>query len=132
MRISERKWRKSRHVDDYMLFCAKRSNYMKIPRKAKVDHFNFIIKENENDQRQLFKVAKGLCRSFKESLLPEHDSKEKLAKNFGQFFVEKIDKIRDNFGTSKGFDKYYTRDFVIPKLSHFIPVSVEEIQKKLF
>ena len=30
MRISEHKWRKSRHVDDYMLFSAKRSNYTKI------------------------------------------------------------------------------------------------------
>ena len=56
---------------------------MKILRKSKVDHFNFIIKENENDQRQLFKVVKGLCRSFKESPLPEHDSKEELAENFG-------------------------------------------------
>ena len=129
MRISERKWRKSKHVDDYMLFSAKRSNYMKILRKAKVDHFNFIIKENENDQRQLFKVVKGLCGSFNESPLPEHDSKKELAENFGQFFVEKIDKIRDNFGTSEGFDKYDTRDFVIPKLSHFTPVSVEEIHK---
>ena len=51
MSISEREWRKSRHVDDYMLFSAKRSNYMKVLRKAKVDNFNFIIKENENDQR---------------------------------------------------------------------------------
>ena len=50
MRISEQKWRKLRH-DDYMLFSAKRSNYIKILRKAKVDHFNSIIKESENDQR---------------------------------------------------------------------------------
>ena len=62
---------------------------MKILRKAKVDHFNFIIKENENDQTQLFKVVKGLCRSFKESPLPEHDSKEELAENFGQFLWKK-------------------------------------------
>ena len=102
MRISERKWRKSRHVDDYMLFSAKRSNYMKILRnKTKVDNFNSTIKEYENDQRPLFKVVKGVCRSCKESPLPEHDSKEELAENVGQFFVEKIenrqiDKIRDN------------------------------------
>ena len=44
-------------------------------------------------------------------------------------FCEKIDKIRDNFGTSKGFDKYDMSDFVIPKLSQFTPVSVKEIQK---
>ena len=53
----------------------------------KADHFNFIIKEN--DQRQLFKVVKGLCRSFKESPLPKHDSKEELAENLGQLLVEK-------------------------------------------
>ena len=47
MRISEPKWREERHVDDYMLFSAKRSNYMKILKKAKVGHFNFIIKEND-------------------------------------------------------------------------------------
>ena len=47
-----------KHVDNYMLFSAKRSNYMKIQRNAKIYHFNSIIKENEDDQRQLFKVVK--------------------------------------------------------------------------
>ena len=88
-----------------------------------------MTKENENDQRQLFKVVKGLCRSFKESPLPEPDSKEELAENFWQFFVGKIYRIRDNFGSCKGFDKYDTGDFVVPKLSQFTPVSVEEISK---
>ena len=45
-------------------------------------------------------VVKGLCKSFKESPLPEHNSKEELAENFDQFFMRKIDKIRDNVGTS--------------------------------
>ena len=72
-------------------------------------------------------LIKGLCRSFKESPLPEHDSKE-----FWAFFVKKIDKIRDNFGTSEIFNKYDTRDFVVPKLSQLIPVYVEEIPKIVF
>ena len=72
-----------------MLFSAKTSNYMKILRKATVDQFNSIIKENENDQRQLFKAVYGLCRSFKESPLPKHYYKEELAENFGQFFCGK-------------------------------------------
>ena len=62
---------------------------MKMLRKAKVDQLNSIIIENENDQRQLFKVVKVLCRSFKESPEPEHDPKEELAENFGQFFMNK-------------------------------------------
>ena len=56
-----------------MLFFAKRSNQIKIFRKAKIDIFNFIIKENENDQSQLFKVVKGLHRSFNESTLSFND-----------------------------------------------------------
>ena len=43
--------------------------------------------------------------------------------------MEKIAKIRDNFGTSEGFDKYDTKYYVVPKLSQFTPVSVEEIKK---
>ena len=43
--------------------------------------------------------------------------------------MEKIDKIRDNFGTSEGFDNYDSRDFVVPKLSQFTKVSIEEIPK---
>ena len=54
--------------------------------KPKVDHFNFIIKENENDQRQLFKVVKGLCRSLKESPLPEHDCKGRISGEFWSVF----------------------------------------------
>ena len=45
--------------------------------------------------------------------------------------MEKIDKIRDNFGTSEGFDKYNTRAFLYKTAVtvHTMPVSVEEIQK---
>ena len=31
--------------------------------------------------------------------------------------MEKIDKIRDHFGTLEDFDKYGTKDFVVHKLS---------------
>ena len=31
--------------------------------------------------------------------------------------------------TKQSFDKYDTKDFVVPKLSQFTPVSIEEIQK---
>ena len=78
MRIAERKWRKSKHVDDYMLFSAERKSYMQVLKKAKIEHFNPMI--IENDQKQLFKVVKSLCKSYKESPLPEHDSKEELEK----------------------------------------------------
>ena len=129
MRIAERKWRKSKHVDEYMLFSAERKTYMQVLKKTKIEHFNSMIIENENDQKQLFKVAKSLCKSYKESPLPEHDSKEELAEKFGQHFIEKIDKIRDNFGPSEGFDNYDARDFTFPNLSKFTPVSVEEVKQ---
>ena len=43
--------------------------------------------------------------------------------------MAKIDNIRDSHGTSEGFDKYDKRVFVVPKLSQFTRVSLEEIQK---
>ena len=52
---------------------------MQVLKKAKIEHFNSMIIENENDQKQLFKVVKSLCKSYKESPLPEHQSKEELA-----------------------------------------------------
>ena len=48
---------------------------------------------------------------------------------FGQVFIEKIDKIRDNFGTSEGFDKYNVHEFTPPNLSQFSPVSADELEK---
>ena len=46
--------------------------------------------------------------------------------------MEKFDKIRHNFGTSDSSGIYYMRNFVVPKLSQFTPVSVEEIPKNSF
>ena len=46
--------------------------------------------------------------------------------------MEKLDKIRHNFRTSDSSGIYYMRNFVVPKLSQFTPVSVEEIQKNSF
>ena len=112
-----------------MLFSAERKTYMQVLKKAKIEHFNSMIIEIENDQKQLFKVVKSLCKSYKESPLPEHDPKEELTEKFGQHFIEKIDKIRDNFGPSEGLDNYDARDFTFPNLSKFTPVSVEEVKQ---
>ena len=63
LRNAERKWRKSKCPDDYVSFSTERTNYINVLRKTKIDHFNSLIRENENDQKQLFKVVKDLCKS---------------------------------------------------------------------
>ena len=57
-----------------MTLCLSPLKLQKILRKAKIDHFNSLMKRKL--PKQLFKVVKDLCKSIKESPLPNHESKE--------------------------------------------------------
>lgn len=129
MRRHERKWRKSKSNEHYKSFCAQKTKYAKTIRNSKITYYNTLVRTNENDQKVLFKIVKDLSKKTKETPLPAHESKEDLANEFGNYFIEKIDKIRENFSSIEGFDKYDIREFDIPPLDSFKPISTDDVKK---
>eukprot|EP00794_Sanderia_malayensis_P008582 gene8582-9499_t len=59
----------------------------------KLEYCKNKVDNCEGDQKKLFKVLESLTSRNHDTPYPEHSSVDKLANMFGQFFMEKIDKI---------------------------------------
>jgi hypothetical protein len=99
--------------------------------KAKSAYYTGIIKENSKDQRCLWKAFNKILHRQSVRLLPDSTSIEELARNFGEFFINKISLIRASFSNS-GSDNVDTCDPVQPGLTHitgFSPISEADVKR---
>ncbi len=62
---------------------------------SKVNHYKCLIAEHKSDTKQLFRIANHLLGRKKDSLLPS-GTEINVSKIFGEFFIEKVAKIRDS------------------------------------
>ena len=63
-----------------------------------------IILQCDRDNKKLYKLASSLMGTTKENLLPKCDSKENLANQFAEFFIAKIQTIKDKLDNLQLFD----------------------------
>ena len=129
---AERKWRKTKLSVDRQIFVEKRKIVNKLCDQAKKDFYAHKISECGKDQKQLFKVVDSLLHKSKETPLPSHDSPEELASRFAEFFVEKINKIRQQLATLQVNTQIGSNSkpkVSPPELSEFEPASENEIKK---
>ena len=60
-------------------------------------HLTTKIDEANKDSKQLFRALNSLLRNKNENLLPIGTTNDQLAEDFADFFLNKIDKIREGF-----------------------------------
>jgi hypothetical protein len=65
------------------------------------EFFSTKINEIGNDQKRLYKMCNDIMGNKKEVVLPTHNDDEELANRFGDFFLGKIETIRDNLKASR-------------------------------
>ena len=82
------------------------------------------ILECDKDNEKLYRLASSLMGAIKENPLPECDTKEYLANQFAEFFITKIQNIRDKLDSLL---VYSHKDSSPPKLSKFEPLMEEEV-----
>ena len=78
------------------------------------------------DNKKLYKLASSLMGMKKENQLPEYDSKEELANQFAEFFIAKIQTIRDKLDDLPVYD---LKDSSPPKLSSLEPLTNEKVRQ---
>ena len=64
-------------------------------RMAKAESITMMINDCNRDSKKLYNLAALLMGTVKENPLPDHTDKEELANQFASFFINKIQKIRD-------------------------------------
>ena len=97
-RRAERQWRATKlavHMDIFKSECANISTMCKEAKKA---YYCLKIAECGNDQKKIFNIANDLMNNKKDSVLPTAGSSQEMSEKFVDYFVDKIDNIKQLFG----------------------------------
>ena len=90
----EKAWKKYGAEHHWTALQSERKRYKRILNYYKKGSIMEKIKECNGNAKQLYKLIKSLTGTATSNPLPECDSKEELATDFGEFFINKIEKIR--------------------------------------
>ena len=127
-RQAERLWRKTGLVVHREVYMEARDMVTALIDQEKRNHYQSIIAENHGNTKQLFSVVHLRPGKSKTTPLPSDKSASELCSLFGDFFVEKISKIR-NFIPTKSNDDNPEVPECSSTMALFETVSVEEITK---
>ena len=103
-RQAERLWRKIGLVVHREVYMEARDTVNALIDQEKRNHYQSIIAENHGNTKQLFSVVHLLLGKSKTTPLPSDKSASELWSLFGNFFVEKISKIRNSIPTESNDD----------------------------
>lgn len=96
-RKTERKWRRTKSLDDLIRYKSARNFATDLTRKARFDFYLGFIQENSGNPRKLFEASKQLLNHQSDVPFPPHKNRSMLANEMGNFFVQKISNIRSKF-----------------------------------
>ena len=92
-RKAEVKWLKSGTDTDQIEFKRLRSDYILKCDQSKQDYYSSEVLKCGGDQRKMYKLVSRLSKGEQKTVYPDAEGDEQLCKKFGDFFVDKIDKI---------------------------------------
>ena len=73
-----------------------RKGYKEALTHAKIACYSDQIKSSKGDTKKLYNLVYGLMGDVKSNPLPDHTDDAKLAEEFADFFIAKIQAIRDD------------------------------------
>ncbi|CAB3982841.1 Hypothetical predicted protein, partial [Paramuricea clavata] len=92
----ERKWRSNRLDCNRANYLAQCDVVNKMLHKAREEYYSTIIRDNTHDQRVLFQTVEKLLQKSLDRRYPLANSDRKLADAFADYFVSKIDGVRQD------------------------------------
>ena len=93
----ERKMILTDRPEDRIAYYKMRDYYTNILHETKRLYYANLIDEAAGDTKKLFGIVNSLCKADNRSdVLPSHDSPRKLANEFGNFFIKKVDLIQED------------------------------------
>ena len=97
--------------------------------EAKTACYSKKVKDCRGDIKGLYKMANTLMGTSSDNLLLNHTSDKDLAEEFADFFMDKIQKIRDNL---TGNPTYEPTKKIASRLIEFRPFDQTEVKKIIF
>ena len=128
LRKLRRQAERKKHISEeafllYKDLCKKASDLANTKKK---EFFSNKIQQSKGNSRTLYKVVNKVLDKQQTNVLPETDDIECLAKNFNQFYVDKIEKIRDKMVPTNTAEQ--RSDYMSTPLFEFRPTNIDEIK----
>ena len=92
-RKAERKWRRTKSQQDFRAFKGARNRATFVMNGTRCEYYTSLIAENSSNQWNLFRTTKSLLCEPSGVSFPKDIAPDDLANDFGNFFMQKIDKI---------------------------------------
>ena len=107
------------------MFDTNRTEYKQNIKKLKIQIYTRQVADCKGDTKKLYNLVYGLMGKEKSSPLPDHTDKESLANDFANYFMSKIEKIREEL---EGYILYKPQGWNIREFSNFRLFSDEEVR----
>ena len=96
---------------------------------AKCSFFSDEIIKAEGNQKNLYSIIKSLTAAKSDMPLPHHTSSQQLAKDFGQFFIKKIEDIRSELNASANLSIPQSSSYTGNYLTKFNQITHADVRK---
>ncbi len=130
-RAAEAKWKKTKADVDFDTFRNKRNHYIKVCSDAKREYYSSKVEACAGNQKQLCSLVSKLTTGGNSTKYPD-ETKETICKNFGDFFIDKIEGIRSQIGITVKQDGVenmaeYELSQNVPAFDKFKALSQQEV-----
>ena len=126
-RKMERQWRNTKLTVNHEVYgeqCAKSNKLLK---QARVRYYPDKVESFGNDQKSIFKITKHLLGASKDIILSSNDSSKKLAQDFSDFFINKIEMIISDISSSESVQELVPSDDLLTEFTPATPREVEQM-----
>ena len=126
VRRREKVFRKYRLQSCWIALDRERKKYRRMLFEAKTACYSKQVNDCRGDIKGLYKMVNTLMGTSSDNPLPNHTSEKDLAEEFADFFMDKIQKIRDNLTENPTYEP--TKKST-SRLAEFRPFNQTEVKK---
>ena len=92
----EKAWQKNKYDKiKRRQYIEQRELCAQMSKRKQQEYYTKLINESNNDQKTLFKIANTILNKKNNRILPNHTNPIDLANEFNNYYIDKIDKIRE-------------------------------------
>ena len=125
VRRAEKLYRRHGTTLLWKLFDTIRTEYKQNIKKSKIQTYTRQVADCKGDTKKLYNLVYRLMGKEKSSPLPDHTDEESLANDFANYFMSKIEKIREEL---EGYILYKPQGRNVREFSNFRLFSDEEVR----
>lgn len=130
----ERRWQNTKLSVDHQIYRNQCAVVNKMLEKARLSYYSDKVSDCDRDQKGLHKITKHLLEGPSEVVLPSGKCSEELAQDFSDFFINKIEVIRNDIGSvvhknPYPLDKENNDLSCMSNFEEFKPATTEEVEK---